>query len=90
MDVATELDRLIEKRAPKEPDRDEREEGWKASVRVYHAHQRLEHLEEMLLFHRRMLKAHTNNFRRLIAKHRAAAERCEELLGIQTKGDDAA
>ena len=91
MDVATEqLDRLIERRATSDPDPDEREESYMESVRRFHARQQREHLEEQRLFHRRMLKAHAANFTRLIAQHRAAAERCEELLGIETKGDDAA
>jgi hypothetical protein len=35
--VEAELDRLIERRANREPDPDEREELWKASVRAYTA-----------------------------------------------------
>ena len=91
MDVATDqLDKLIERRSTSDPDPDEREESYMESVRAYHARQHREHLEEQRLFHRRMLKAHATNFTRLITQHRAAAERCEELLGIETKGDDAA
>ena len=91
MDVATDqLDKLIERRSTSDPDPDEREESYMESVRAYHARQQREHLEEQRLFHRRMLKAHAANFTRLIAQHRVAAERCEELLGIEIKGDDAA
>ena len=89
MDVA-ELEKFIERRADKTPDPDTREESYMQSVKAYHARQQREHLEEQRLFHRRMLKAHAANFTRLITQHRAAAERCEELLGIETKGDDAA
>ena len=93
MDVATDqLDRLIERRDPSDPDPDETEASYMESVRRYYAKQQREHLEERRLFHRRMLAAHADNFTRLIAQHRAAAERCEELLGMQPepKGDDAA
>lgn len=83
MDVATDqLDRLIERRASREPDPDEREESYMASVRLYNERLQSEHLHERLLFHRRMLQAHSETFKRLIAQHRVAAERCEAMLGI--------
>jgi hypothetical protein len=90
MDLATDLDRLIERRSTSDPDPDEREESYMQSVRRYREKERRAHLEEQRLFHRRMLKAHAETFARLLAQHRAAALKCEELLGMQPERKETA
>lgn len=88
--VEVELNRLIERRADKTPDPDEREEFYMESVRRFHDRQRREHLWDRLRFHERQIASHTATFMEILERHKAGRLRCEELLGIETKGDDAA
>lgn len=84
MDVATEqLDRLIERRVSSDPDLDEREESYMASVRRFHARQRDELLWERLRFHERQIQNHTATFMEILERHKASLARCEEMLGIR-------
>ena len=83
MDLATDqLDRLIERRAPKEPDLDELEPSYMESVRRFNARRRHEALWDRLRYHEAMLQSHTRTFQEILDKHRAGRERCEDLLGI--------
>ncbi len=50
--VEAELVRMIEKRSRKEPDRDEREEAWKESVRTYNASREAERRVAWSDYHR--------------------------------------
>ncbi len=92
MNVATDLDKLIERRSTSDPDPDMTEESYMQSVRAYHARQRLDHLEERRLFHLRQLASHRATFREIIRRHKAGLAECEAALGITTnvQGDDAA
>jgi hypothetical protein len=74
VDVADrELERMVERRSRKDPDADEREELWKASVRRYNAHRREENRQ-----------AWCDYFARLAGSLRARAEeydgRAERLM----------
>ena len=82
MELVTDLDRLIERRASSDPDPDELEPSYMASVRRYLEKERREHLWQRLRFHERMLEAHTRTFQEILNKHKAGRERCEEMLGI--------
>lgn len=83
MDVADrELTRMIERRASSDPDPDEMEESYVASVRRFNARRRHEALWDRLHYHEAMMEAHTKTFMQLLDKHKAGRERCEELLGI--------
>ncbi len=89
-EVATDqLDRLIERRASKEPDPDDasREPSYAASVAAYHARRHQAELWERLRFHERQLEAHRVNFREIVRRHKAALAECETQLGI---GEEAA
>lgn len=87
MDVATELDRLIEKRAPRQPDPVEAEPSYAASVRAYHHRQERERLWAKLRYHEAMITNHTRNFEEMLCRHWAALAKCEAKLGItDTKG----
>jgi hypothetical protein len=72
LDVATDLDRLIERRAPREPDPDEREESYVESVRRFNAKLRRRNRAEWF-----------SHFCRMAASHRKLSEdyerRAEEL-----------
>lgn len=46
-----ELSRIIERRSREEPDRDEREEAWKASVRAYNASKEAERRAAWATYH---------------------------------------
>ena len=87
MDVATDLDRLIERRADKTPDPDTREESYMESVRRFHDRQRREHLWQRLRFHERQIQNHTATFMEILDRHRAGVERCEAMLGIQATNE---
>ena len=73
MDVATDIDRMIERRAPREPDLDEREPSYLESVKVYNAAREAERRAAWSDFHR----VHAERLRRtsteLIAFHEARA-----------------
>lgn len=84
MELATDqLDRLIERRASKEPDPDEREESYMESVRRFNARRRHEALWDRLRYHERMLANHTATFTEILDKHKAGVSRCEAMLGIE-------
>jgi hypothetical protein len=93
LDLATDqLDKLIQRRATSDPDPDEREESYMASVRVYREKERREHLWQRLRFHELQIQNHTATFMEILERHKAGRERCEEMLGITdkaTKGDAA-
>jgi hypothetical protein len=73
MDVATDIDRMIERRAPREPDLDEREPSYLESVKVYNAAREAERRAAWSDYHR----VHAERLRRtsteLIAFHEARA-----------------
>lgn len=77
-----ELDRMIERRASREPGPDEREESYMESVRRYHSRSRDERLWERLRYHEAMLEAHTRTFKEILKRHKAGVSRCAEMLGI--------
>jgi hypothetical protein len=80
--VESELTRMIERRASKEPDPDELEPSYAESVRRYHDRERQEHLWQRLRFHERQIQNHTATFTEILDRHKAGRARCEELLGI--------
>lgn len=82
MEATTDLDRLIERRAPREPDVDEREPSYLESVRRFNARRRNEDLWERLKYHEAMLEAHTRTFTRILDEHRAGVSSCEAKLEI--------
>ena len=82
MEAVTDLDRLIERRASREPDPDELEPSYMESVRRYREKERQEHLWQRLRFHERMLANHTRTFQEILDRHKAGRARCEEMLGI--------
>ncbi len=90
--VEKELDTFIsrrdEKRRQTEGERDE-EALWMASVRRYEALKRTQTLWERLRFHEGQMRRHTRTYELIIAGHRREVERCEAMLGIDTKGDAA-
>jgi hypothetical protein len=81
MDVADrELERMVERRSRKDPEADEREELWKASVRRYNARRS----EEMRAawcceYHRGQAVRHRGVLEALIASHEEQAERYTDL-----------
>ena len=81
MDVArteaadAELVRMIERRANREPDRDEREELWKESVRRYNAKRRKELDLERYEYHRGQAIRLRAVLESLIREHERNAEK---------------
>jgi len=75
--VEAELDRLIERRSAREPDPDEREEIWMASVRAYNARRREEMRSAWREYHRGQAERHRAVLEALIASHE---ERAAELV----------
>jgi hypothetical protein len=73
--VEAELDRLIERRANREPDPDEREELWKASVRAYTARRSEEMRAAWCEYHRGQAARHRAVLDALISRHENEAER---------------
>ncbi len=84
MDVATDLDRLIERRASSDPDPDTMEASYMESVRRHREAERREHLWQRLRFHERMLENHTRMFQEILNRHRTGVSRCEAMLEIQS------
>ena len=82
MEATTDLDRLIERRASKEPDPDELEPSYAESVRRYREKQRREHLWQKLRFHERMLANHTKAFQQILDRHKKGVAKCEAMLGV--------
>lgn len=64
----------------------ERDPTYSRSARRHCEAKRQEILWEHLRYHRRMIEAHTHTLERLIERHRAVVEACEEMLG--RKGND--
>jgi hypothetical protein len=57
------------------------------TVQAYNERERESMLWERLRYHEAMIRAHTANHEAIIARHRSASVRCEQLLGIsETKG----
>ena len=75
--VDAELDRLISKRASQEPDPDEQEEIWKASVRAYTARRREQMRAAWCEYHQGQAARLRANLEALIAGHET---RAQELL----------
>jgi len=92
MDVARvetaekELDVMIERRTDRRPDPDEREELWRASVRVHDARRREEMRAAWCEYHRLAVARHRAVLESLIAHHEAQAEK---LQANRPKGDAA-
>jgi hypothetical protein len=78
--VDAELDRLISKRASQDPrpDLDEREELWKASVRVYEEKRRQMARLEWHAFHCGQAERHRSTLEELVSYHEAAAAQLRE------------
>lgn len=80
--VEKELTRMIEKRSRKEPDPDEREELWKAGVRVHNARRRKEMAAQWYAYHADQAERLRRTMEPLVAFHEArAAALCEERRG---------
>jgi hypothetical protein len=85
-----ELTRFVERRhdqrAKTEGERRE-EELWVQTVKRYHEREQRGLLWERLRYHESMIRAASKNAEVVMERHRAEAERCEQLLGIsETKG----
>ncbi len=86
-----ELDAFIERRALKMNPKQQRiEDGWAESVRKYNARDREQCLRERAAYHQVMLETHTRTFEELLKRHRAGLRLCEEALGIESQGGNAA
>jgi hypothetical protein len=70
-----ELVRMIERRASREPDRDEREELWKESVRRYNAKRRKELDLQRYEYHRGQAARLRAALGSLIREHEQSAEK---------------
>ena len=76
--VEKELDAFIERRSRKDPDADEREELWKASVRRYNARRREEMRAAWTSYHEGQAERHRRTLQDLIAHHEMqAAKLCK-------------
>jgi hypothetical protein len=78
--VDAELDRLLSRRASQDrnPDRDEREELWKESVRAYTARRREEMRAAWASYHAEQAARHRRTLEDLIDRHETqAAKLCE-------------
>lgn len=73
--VEAELDRLIEKRASREPDPDEQEELWRASVRAYEEKRLQVARLEWHAFHCGQAERHRRTLEQLISYHEMQADR---------------
>jgi hypothetical protein len=83
--VEKELDILIERRSRREPDPDERNELWKASVAAYHARESEELRAAWCEYHQGQASALRTTLEALIAEHEAKAMK---LLGeVPTEGE---
>jgi hypothetical protein len=71
--VEAELNRLIEKRASREPDPDEPEELWKASVRAYTARKQEEMRAAWCEYHQDQAAHHRAVLEALITRHEEQA-----------------
>jgi len=72
--VEAEISRLIEKRASRATDPDEREELWKESVRLYNARRRDENRLAWAEYHQAQAERHRAVLEGLISDHEARAE----------------
>lgn len=77
------LGAFIAHRSRREPDPDELEPSYAASVRGSGGRRRDEALWDRLRWHEAMLEAHSRTFEQILDKHKAGRERCERMLGIQ-------
>jgi hypothetical protein len=84
MEAVSDLDKLIERRASREPDVDELEPTYAESVRRFNARRRNEALWDRLRYHQAMLEAHTATFAEILNRHRTGVSRCEAMLEIQS------
>jgi hypothetical protein len=81
--VEAELTRMIEKRARKEQDPDEREDLWVESVRRFHERSEAEMRSRWIEYEQHMTELHT----RLAEEHREKAEQLLEPDQAKPKGD---
>jgi uncharacterized surface anchored protein len=84
------IDSFIERRARVNEAENAREMMWKASVRRHHDRIQEARLWDRLAYHRAMLDAHTQNYEELLRRHRVGLRLCEEALGIESQGGNAA
>src|SRR5215210_4486748 len=75
--VEVELDRLMQKRAPREIDAAERDELWTASMAAYNARRREENRVAWCEYHRGQAERHRGILEALIADHERQAEKYE-------------
>lgn len=80
--VEADLNAFIERRAQGSAKAQAEEMSWKQSVRKYHARLDKERLREQHAYHSAMIAAHTQNFERLLRRHRVGLRLAEEALGI--------
>jgi hypothetical protein len=73
VDAREAIEQLIEKRSSKEPDPDEREELWKASVRAHNERIHEENRAAWAAFHEGQAERHRRILEGLIAEHEAKA-----------------
>ncbi len=83
--IAKELQACIARRSRKEPDRDEREPSYAASVRRYHSRRREEIAAAWCSYHQEQAARLERTAARLAASHRDAARKLmEENYGKET------
>jgi hypothetical protein len=78
-----ELVRMIERRASREPDRDEKEELWKASVAAYHERQEAERRAAWASFHEGQAERHRRTLQDLVEHHEHEAAK---LMDVRPEG----
>ena len=79
--VEKELDILIERRSSREPDPDEQEELWKASVAAHNARVHEENRLAWCEYHEGQARRLRENLEALIAEHEAKAMKLANLEG---------
>jgi hypothetical protein len=84
--VDAELDRLISRRASpdRNPDRDEREELWKESVRAYTARRREKMRAAWTSYHEGQAERHRRTLQDLINHHESQAAKLCEGEGVRS------
>lgn len=76
--VEKELDAMIERRSRREPDPDERDELWKASVAAYNARREAEYRQAWCEYHQGQAERHRATLEALISRHEAEAAKLQK------------
>ena len=82
--VEVELDRLMQKRSPREIDAAERDELWMASVAAYNARRREEMRAAWASYHEGQVERHRRTLQDLIAHHETQAAKLCEGRGVHS------